>query len=117
MIQLQLEDTKKISSSIKGKGSEGELSDAKLALQLYIQELELNASILSDQQKIRSIALAVQSNRNALAKSMLQEQYAAQDQDLFCQLSRSQDLSVIKAWTVALEEIDKELLAKLAASR
>jgi hypothetical protein len=115
LIQLQLEDTEKISSSIKGKGPEGELSDAELALRLYKQELELNASILSDRRMTRSIALAVQSDGNALAESMSQEQRAARDRDLACQLSGSRDSSVIKAWTVTSEEMDEELLAKLAA--
>ncbi len=115
LIQLQIEDAEQALSSFKGKAREGELSDAELALQLYKQDLECNASIISDQRMTRSIAFAVQMDGNVLAESMSQEQSAAQDRDIACQLSGSHVPSAVKPSTVTSKEMDEELLAKLAA--
>lgn len=115
LIKLQLEDTEKILSSFKGKAPEGELSDNELALQLYKEELEGNACILSDRRMTRSIALAVQTGGNIIAESLSQEQSSARDQDMACELSGIRASSGVMPSTVTPEEIDDELLAKFVA--
>jgi hypothetical protein len=115
LIELQLEDTQEISSSFKGKAREGELSDAELAFKLYKQELDHNASILSDRRMTRSIARAVQSDGDILTHAMSLEQTAARDRDMACALSGSGISSNVRPWTVTAEEIDGELMSKLAA--
>ncbi len=93
IIKLQLEDAENIISSFKGKALEGELSDNELALQLYQEELECNAFIISDQWMTRSIGLDVQMDGNALAECISQEQNAVCDRDMACKLSGSRVLS------------------------
>jgi hypothetical protein len=115
LIKLQLDDATTICSSFKGKAREGKLSDAELAFQLYEEELERNALILSDRRMTKSIALAVQRDGNTLAHTMSQEQIAARDRDMACALSGNGISLGARPWTVASEEAGEELLQKMAA--
>jgi hypothetical protein len=71
ILELQLEDTKKICAASKGKGREGEVSDAALAVQLYKEELERIVSIITDKKITRSIHNATRTDGAAVAASVL----------------------------------------------
>jgi hypothetical protein len=60
IIQLQIQDSQRLSEAYegKGKGREGELLDSQLATDLYRDDLERYTSILTDRQMTRSIARA-----------------------------------------------------------
>ncbi len=116
MIQLQLEDTYLLSSSTKGKSREDELSDAEIALQLYQQELEVGASIISDRRMTQSIAYAVQADGRILTEALLQEDNAVRDREVARRLTDNADLSDMESQETASEAevMDDELLEKLA---
>jgi hypothetical protein len=65
--------------SLKGKASEGILTDTDIALQLYQQGLESNASILLDRRMAISIASAVQSDGRIVNETNRAEKDAARD--------------------------------------
>jgi len=54
IIQLQIQDSQQLFETYgaKGKGREGEQSDSQLAVYLYREDLQRNASILADRQMI-----------------------------------------------------------------
>ncbi|PMD57362.1 uncharacterized protein K444DRAFT_52762 [Hyaloscypha bicolor E] len=114
IIQLQIQDSQRLSEACegKGKGLEGELSDSQLAAELYRENLEHYASILADLQMTRSIARACQTDGNLLTTSLSQEQTAASDREMACRLGGVADPNSIPPWTVISEEMDWELLAK-----
>lgn len=59
IVQAQLEDLQDIKQCSKGKGREGELSDADLTVELYDSELVRFAGMLRDTLLTRSIANAI----------------------------------------------------------
>jgi hypothetical protein len=115
LIQLQLEDIEQILSCSKGKNRQGELTDTELALHLYKQDLECGASILSDRRMTKSIGRAVKTDADALAESSSQEQCAARDRNMACELSGTQTPSDVKPCTVTTDEMNDEHLARLEA--
>jgi hypothetical protein len=114
-IQLLLEDSDEIRSSSKGKGREGELLDAELALSLMKAELELNEMIISDRRMTRSIARAVQLDGNIMTDALSQEQVAASDREVAYRLGGHHTPRTINPWTISAAEMDDELLNKLNA--
>jgi hypothetical protein len=117
IIQLQIHDSQLLSARYegKGKGREGEPSDWQLAINLYQEDLERGASIVADRQMARSIARACQSDGNFLTTALSQEQAAASDREIACRLGGVHDQDSTPLWTIASEEMDEELLAKLSA--
>jgi hypothetical protein len=71
IVQLQLEDIEGMNFSSKGKGREGDLSDAEYALRLYRREFEAHSLLVSDRRMIRSIAQAVQTDGIVIAEYRL----------------------------------------------
>jgi hypothetical protein len=117
IIQLQIEDSQELSaiSEGKGKGKEGDVSDAELALGLYNEDLRQRASIIQDRQMTKSIARACQTDGNALAASLAEEQTAATDRGAAGRLGGVTAPAPVEPWTITSEELDEELLAKLSA--
>jgi hypothetical protein len=116
IIQLQLEDIENLFSTFKGKHREDEPSDAELALRQYKQELDVNASIISDRRMTQSIARAVQSDGIIMTESLYQEKVAARDREMARQLTGGSDLPTLMFSDDTTEDgIDDELLAKLQA--
>ncbi|KAH9223443.1 hypothetical protein DL95DRAFT_420154 [Leptodontidium sp. 2 PMI_412] len=119
ILQLQIEDSTNLLSSYegKGKGIEGVLTDTQLALQLYTEELERNATIISDRHMTRSLARACQSDGDILALSFSQEQREARDRQVAMRLGGLDvPLAIAGIEVVANgEELDDEVIEKLNA--
>lgn len=119
ILQLQIEDSTNLLSSYegKGKGIEGVLTDTQLALQLYTEELERNATIISDRHMTRSLARACQSDGDILALSFSQEQREARDRQVAMRLGGLDvPLAIAGIEVVANgEELDDEVIKKLNA--
>ena len=69
ILQLQREDVEAICARDKTKQRAGKQTDAQLALQLYLEELQIFETTLSDQQMARSIASAVLADSQSQASS------------------------------------------------
>ena len=117
IIQLQIQDSQQLSALYegKGKGREGYLSDCQLAMNLYLEDLERNASIILDRRMTRSIARACQMDGNVVTTSLSQEQTAASDRETACRLGGLTDQNPIPPWTIPSDEMDEETLDKLSA--
>jgi IBR domain, a half RING-finger domain len=115
LLQLQLDDLEEIAASSKGKSRIGEISDKDIAIQLYKQELEAQASIDADRRMSRSIALAVQSDGPALTESASEQTSVEQNRRTAYQLSGLPVSGDTKRKEWSQEEMDEEFVAKLAA--
>lgn len=82
IFQLQEEDLEQLHQLSKGKGHEGTLTDAELAMSIYKQELADFAQRFSDHRMTRSIAAAVQTDGRLLQDTALQEQAASHDRQV-----------------------------------
>lgn len=78
-LALQLRDVESVRDSRKGKQVEGQMTDLDLALQVYQEELEHNAKILSDRQMALSLARAVLTDGQAVHDANRAEACAARD--------------------------------------
>ncbi|PVH84534.1 hypothetical protein DL98DRAFT_485129 [Cadophora sp. DSE1049] len=118
ILQLHIEDSDELFSSCegKGKGIEGVVSDTQIALQLYRDELQRNANIISDQNMTRSMARACQTDGNMLALSFSQEQRETRDRQVALRLSgEAAPLAITERAANEDEELDDEMLEKLSA--
>ncbi|KAG4440048.1 hypothetical protein IFR05_004498 [Cadophora sp. M221] len=119
ILQLQLEDSANLFSSCegKGKGVEGVLTDNQLALQLYTEELQRNATIISDRCMTHSLVRACQTDGDVLALSFSQEQREARDHQVAMRLGgRDVSLAITSTGVLAnREELDDEVIEKLNA--
>jgi UDP-N-acetylglucosamine transferase subunit ALG13 len=88
IIQLQLQDSQEIfeASQNKGKNVAGKLMDSQAAFQLSMEEMERQATIISDHMMARSITQAVRADAQLLAASMTQERHELNDRRLACHL-------------------------------
>ncbi|PQE33416.1 IBR finger domain-containing protein [Rutstroemia sp. NJR-2017a WRK4] len=116
IIQLQIEDSQRLSETygIKGKGRDGELSDLQLSINLYREDLERNAAILADRLIARSIARACQTDGEIMTVSLSEEQTATSDRQMACELGGIADPNFIPSLTVT-SEVDEGSLAKFPA--
>ena len=85
-VQLHLEDTEELASRAKGKGREGTISDAELALQMYIEELNACSANLSDRKMAQSMALAVIRDAQVIHQENFKEQQVIRDRELAASL-------------------------------
>lgn len=117
ILQLQLEDSQELFTTCegKGKGREGDISDTQLALNLYREDLERNVSIINDRKMTRSLARACQTDGNALAASLCEEQTAASDFAEACRLGSIAAPRPLGSSTSKAEDIDDEFLTKLSS--
>jgi len=117
IIQLQLEDSEVLASTLdrKGKAREGDLTDSQVALQIYRDDMKRNDKLIQDRQMTKSIAHACQTDGNIIAASHSQEHTAASDHEMACRLSGQPVTKPVDRWTVPAEEMDEELMAKLRA--
>jgi hypothetical protein len=115
--QLQLQDSQDLLDLLnrKGKGIEGQLSDAQYALQLYSSDLKRNAALISDRQMTRSIAHACQSDGTVLAELISQDHDCVGDRETALRLSGVRSEVKVEPWTVSSEFLDEEVLEKMSA--
>lgn len=117
ILQLQISDSIELYKDLenRSKQPEGEFSDAQLALQIYIEDLQRNASIFADRQMTKSIARACQTDGAVLTVALTREQAAASDREVACRLGGVEVNAPVQPWTVGAEFFDDEMLAKLNA--
>ncbi|KAI2625647.1 hypothetical protein GGR54DRAFT_509014 [Hypoxylon sp. NC1633] len=115
-VTLLLEDVRQIVSFAKGKQTEGTLTDAELALQLYSEELDSAALFACDRRMSKSIQGAVQTDADALAQSEREERMAQNDHETSASILQgaSQTPGTEMVDSQPLDE-DLELLEKLSA--
>ncbi len=82
ILQLQSRDIEELMSVNKGKGRDGNISDADLAVATYQQELQTMNVILADRCIGRSLTRAVISGAALLNESLAEENAAARDRVL-----------------------------------
>ena len=121
-VQLHLDDTEELASRAKGKGREGTFSDAELALQMYIEELNACNANLSDRKMAQSMALAVIRDAQVIHQENLKEQQAIRDRELAASLEaeNGDPPSTAQAEGETRDEYfdiwqDQEMLSKVAA--
>ncbi|KAI0809693.1 hypothetical protein GGR55DRAFT_161121 [Xylaria sp. FL0064] len=82
ILSLQREDASQVRSTSKGKQAEGTLSDADLALQLYVEDLNRATVFVSDRKMTKSVQSAVQTDTTLLLESEWQERVARCDREI-----------------------------------
>lgn len=82
IIQLQLEDSQEIVANTKGKGREGTITDAQLALQMYTEDLVATNATLSDRKMAQSIAMAILRDGQFIQRAYQQEDQIARDREM-----------------------------------
>ena len=89
ILQMQDADLEELLTSSKGKGREGEVSDADLALALFEQDLRDMNGRVADRIMSRSITRAVIMDGSLLSGPMQEEQTAANDRAMAQRLSEN----------------------------
>lgn len=115
ILHLQRQDIAEIQSASKGKGRNGEVSDAELALTVYEQELEAIDTVLSDRCMGRSFARAVVTDAALLNESLAEENFAVRDRALAHSLAQVNTPSAAVEQTTAACDLDDGFLARLEA--
>lgn len=117
IFRLQIEDSEELRETFegKGKGREGEIPDALLALQLHTEDLNRNSTLITDRLMARSIAQACRIDGVVLTNIILQDHDCAGDREVACKLSGVAPPAPIEPWTVSSDFLDEELLKKLNA--
>ncbi|CAK3745156.1 Hypothetical predicted protein [Lecanosticta acicola] len=82
IVEMQLEESEGMVSNGRGKQREGTVTDAQLALQIYMEDLRCADAILKDRKLAQSISIAVQRDGNFIYEAYRQEQQAEKDREL-----------------------------------
>ncbi|PIA88747.1 hypothetical protein CB0940_07774 [Cercospora beticola] len=90
IVQMQLEDGEEMAANAKGKQREGTVSDAQLAMQMYMEDLKTCDTFLKDRIMAQSAAMAILQDGNLIARAYRQEQQAARDREMALRLDASQ---------------------------
>ena len=115
ILQLQSGDLEELLSVNKGKGRDGDVSDADLAVATYQQELQTRNTILADRCMGRSLTRAVISDAALLNKSFAEEHAAARDRALAQSLAGTNAPSAALEQSTAADDLDDGFLARLTA--
>ncbi|KAI9744616.1 MAG: hypothetical protein M1818_002145 [Claussenomyces sp. TS43310] len=114
ILRLLYEDSLELAMASKGKGREGAVSDEELALMTYTYGLERDTSFIADRRMARSMVRAVLTDGNIVTESRSLEQAAARDREIACRLGGHETTSMDAPWKMNSEEMDEELVAKMA---
>ncbi|KAF2721384.1 hypothetical protein K431DRAFT_213455, partial [Polychaeton citri CBS 116435] len=123
IVRIQLEDTYQLAKDDKGKGRQGHVNDAQLALQMLQDDLRDCDATLKDRRLAQSIATAVLQDGDFIYRAYQNEQQIERDRELAMRLAGGE---ASRAGTTApahtsrqAEESDvwsdEEMLAKAAA--
>lgn len=82
ILQLQSRDIEELLEASKGKGKNGDMTDAELAVATYQEELEQRHIILNDRRMGQSITAAIISDEALLQEALTDENAAADDRAL-----------------------------------
>lgn len=117
--QMQREDIQTLAERTKGKQKEGSLSDGDLALELYLEDLNLFDLSHHDHQIACSIATAVVDDCFLLGDALNVDLQVTADRELALRLEHTSDDSPINAEHGIIiskeEQLDSETQAKLQA--
>ncbi|KAK3700515.1 hypothetical protein LTR37_015916 [Vermiconidia calcicola] len=122
IVQMQIKESEELTSNVKGKQREGTMTDAQMALQMYMEDLRSCDATLKDRKMAQSIAVAVLQDGALIHEAYIHEQQVARDRELAASLSanyvpiidserpqKMQKRDKIDPWS------DPEMLAKVAA--
>jgi len=115
ILQLHNRDIEELLDASKGKGRDGEPSDADLAIATYQKELRERKTILADLYMARSLTQAVISDAALLGKSLAEEKTAMEDRALAHRLAGINAPSAASEQRTAGYTLDDGFLARLAA--
>ncbi|KAM3425403.1 IBR finger domain protein [Cercospora zeina] len=90
IVQMQLEDGGEVAANAKGKQREGTVSDAQVAMQMYMEDLKTCDTFLKDRAMAQSAAMAILQDGNLIAEAYRQEQQAARDREMALRLDARQ---------------------------
>ncbi|KAI1478009.1 hypothetical protein F4774DRAFT_387462 [Daldinia eschscholtzii] len=115
--RLMQEDAEQFMSTTtrKGKQAEGTETDAQMAFNLLLEELQAAETCLSDERMTRSMLRAIQSDSAILSQAHDEENIARADHNLSLALSNGQDLTVAEQGAPESPNSDDEFLEKLSA--
>ncbi len=114
ILQLQNEDIEELLNASKGKGRDGEFSDADLAVATYQQELQMMSIIVADHCMSRSLTRAVIRDGALLNNTLAEENTAASDRTLAQLLAGFTAPSTAPIQTTAADDLDDDSIARLA---
>ncbi|KAI1648258.1 uncharacterized protein F4817DRAFT_334429 [Daldinia loculata] len=98
----------------KGKQVEGSETDAQMAFNLLLEELQAAETCLSDERMTRSMLRAIQSDGAVLSQAHDEEDIAQADHEMSLALSNGQDEAVAQRATPEAMSSDEEFLEKLS---
>jgi hypothetical protein len=114
VLKLHISDIEELSSISKGKGREGERSDADLALLIYQDELKEKKMLLTDRRMARSLTQAVLSDAAIVTKLLTEEDLLAKDRAMAHDMAGT-SASFAGAKQVTTDcGLDDSILARLA---
>ncbi|KAK6951767.1 hypothetical protein Daesc_006290 [Daldinia eschscholtzii] len=115
--RLMQEDAEQFMSTTtrKGKQAEGTETDAQMAFNLLLEELQAAETCLSDVRMTRSMLRAIQSDGAILSQAHDEENIARADRNLSLALSNGQDLTMAEQGAPESPNSDDEFLEKLSA--
>lgn len=113
ILELQQQDMEEILSNSKGKGREGDLSDAEIAFATYRDDLRLARSIIADRHMSRSLTRAVILDANVLNELAADEQNAADDRVAAQRLAEGNDESPALRVGCETSKVEDSLAARL----
>ena len=114
ILQLHSRDIEELLDACKGKGRDGESSDADLAIATYEKELQERMTILADQNMARSLTQAVISDAALLRKSLAEENTAMEDRAVAHCLVGIQAPPAAPVQKIGGSTLDDDFLVKLA---
>ena len=115
ILQLHNRDVEELLHASKGKGRDGEPSDADLAIATYQKELQEKNTVLADQRLARSLTQAVISDATLLRESLAEENAATEDRAFAHRLAGINAPSAVPEQRTADYTLDDGFLARLAA--
>lgn len=86
IVQMQLQDSEELAGCSKGKQREGTVTDAQLAMQMYVEDLNNCDSYLQDRNMAQSVAMAILADGEFIAEAFREEQQAARDREMAMRL-------------------------------
>ncbi|KAI0119270.1 hypothetical protein F4814DRAFT_234338 [Daldinia grandis] len=116
VFRLMQEDAEQFMSTTtrKGKQVEGSETDAQMAFNLLLEELQAAETCLSDERMTRSILRAIQSDGAVLSQAHEEENVAQADREISRALSNGQDDAVGEQAAPEAMSGDEEFLEKLS---
>ncbi len=115
ILELHLRDIEELLSTSKGKGREGEHSDADLALLIYQHELEERDAIIADRRMARSHSRAVLSDSATVTKLVTENDVATRDRAMALEISGTGATSAAIEQKAVNGALDEGILGRLAA--